>query len=326
MCQIHHPLCRATSTRPVRNRLEKIAVSAPLGPPTGMRLKAHPPVLAVFWNCALTAETSVRTLASHAIMNRRIFFTLVFATLSLLLSREVGAADNSGRQYYELRIYTTKSEKQQNLISDYWEKAGVPAYNRIGAKPIGVFTPLEASETNKVYVLIPFDSFDAIAAAPQKLAADSAYQAAAKEFMLPKNDALYQKLESSVLVAFEGMKHLQVPSSTAEKKPWVFELRTYVSPNEERGNNKVAMFNAGEIEVMKEVGLSPVFFSQTLVGSPMPSLTYMVSSENKDEHKKHFGGFGSHPTWKKLSGDPQYKDNVSSIISVFLKRMPASQI
>jgi hypothetical protein len=273
-----------------------------------------------------------RNLCPHAgvsrTMNQRIFLkTLFLAALSLLLARTVIAADSSGRQYYELQIYTTKSEKQQNLINDYWQKAGVPAYNRLGAKTVGVFTPLEASETNKVYVLIPFDSLDAVAAAPQKLAADKDYQKAAEEFMsLPKNDGMYQGFETSLLVAFEGMKRLQVPPSTAEKKPWVFELRTYVSPNEEKGNNKVAMFNAGEIDVMKEVGLSPVFFSQTLVGSPMPSLTYMVSGETKEEHKKHFGGFGGHPIWKKLSADPQYKDNVSRIISVFLKRMPASQI
>lgn len=259
-------------------------------------------------------------------MNRRIFLNAFLLAFSLFISRAVSAAEGAGRQYYELRVYTTKSEQQQNLINDYWEKAGVPAFNRMGAKPVGVFTPLEASETNKIYVLIPYDSLEAVAAAPGKLAADGAYQAAAKEFMLPKTNALYQKMESSVLIAFEGMKRLQVPPSTAEKKPWVFELRTYVSPNEERGNNKVAQFNAGEIQVMNEVGLSPVFFSQALVGSPLPSLTYMVSGETKEEHKKHFGGFGGHPIWKKLSADPQYKDNVSQIISVFLKRLPASQI
>lgn len=277
---------------------------------------------------ALTVETSVRRLASHANMKQRNFLKIfILAAISLILSQGAIAAENAGRQYYELRIYTTKSEKQQNLINDYWQKAGVPAYNRMGCNPIGVFTPLEASETNKVYVLIPFDSLEAVAAAPRKLAADSEYTKAAEEFMtLPKTNLMYARFDSSLLIAFEGAKKLTLPPSTAEKKPWVFELRTYMSPNEEKGNNKVAMFNAGEIQIMKEVGLSPVFFSQTLVGSGMPSLTYMVSGENKEEHRKHFGGFGSHPIWKKLSADPQYKDNVSGQISVFLKRMPASQI
>jgi len=246
--------------------------------------------------------------------------------LAVLFFVNASQAAESG-QYYELRVYTTKSEQQQQLINDYWKDAGVPAYNRMGAQPIGVFTELQDSPTNKIYVLIPFDSLEAFAGAAAKLAEDSAYQKASESFMsLPKTNAPYERFDSSLLSAFSGMKKLQLPPSSAEKKPWVFELRTYTSRTEAKGINKVEMFNAGEIQVMKEVGLSPVFFAQAIVGSQLPSLTYMVSGENQEEHKKHFGGFGSSPIWKKLSADPQYKDNVAKIISVFLKRTPASQI
>ena len=250
--------------------------------------------------------------------------SLLFAFVFILCAN---AAENDGRQYYELRVYTTKSEKQQKQVSDYWQNAAVAAYNRMGIKPIGVFTEVEDSPTNKVYVLIPYNSLDAFAQVASKLAADSTYQKASEEFMsIPKNDPAYVRFDSSLLLAMEGMKQLEVPPSSAEKKPWIFELRTYLSHNEAKGINKVDMFNAGEIPVMKEVGLSPVFFAQAIVGTQLPSLTYMVSGENKDEHKKHWGGFGPNPVWQKLSKDPQFKDNVSSIISTFLKRMPASQI
>jgi hypothetical protein len=248
-------------------------------------------------------------------------FTLLFACMLSAF-----AADD-GRQYYELRVYTTKSEKQQKLVSDYWQNAGVPAYNRMGSKPIGVFTELEDSPTNRIFVLIPFDSLEQFSQAASKLASDSTYQKDSAEFMgLPKNDPAYVKFDSSLLLAMKGAPKIEVPPSTTEKKPWIFELRTYISPNEAKGINKVEMFNSGEIPVMKEVGLSPVFFAQAIVGTQLPSLTYMVSGENKEEHKKHWGGFGPNPVWQKLSKDPQYKDNVSSIISTFLKRTPASQI
>jgi hypothetical protein len=244
--------------------------------------------------------------------------------LSLLISAT--AADDA-RQYYELRVYTTASEKQQKQVSDYWQNAAVPAYNRMAIKPIGVFTPIEDSPTNKIYVLIPFDSLNQFTQVASKLAADSTYQKAAEEFMsVPKNDPAYVKFDSSLLLAMEGMKRLELPLSSAEKKPWIFELRTYTSPTEAKGINKVEMFNSGEIPVMKEVGLSPVFFAQTILGTQMPNLTYMVSGENMDEHKKHWRGFGPNPIWQKLSKDPKYKDNVSAIINVFLKRTPASQI
>jgi hypothetical protein len=86
------------------------------------------------------------------------------------------------------------------------------------------------------------------------------------------------------------------------------------------------MFNSGEVPLMKDVGLCPVFFSQTVVGSQMPNLIYMVSGENMEEHNKHWPGFRDSPVWKKLNGDPRYKDNVSQVISIFLKRTAASQI
>ena len=237
------------------------------------------------------------------------------------------AADAGQPQYYELRVYTTKSEQQQKLVNDYWQDAAVPAYNRMGIQPVGVFTELQDSPTNKVYVLIPCDSLEVFAAIPARLAGDPAYQAAAAAYLaLPKSSPAFERIESSLNVAFDSMKKLAAPPSAADKKPWVFELRTYQSPTEGKGINKVQMFNSGEVPLMQEVGLSPVFFSQTLVGSQMPNLIYMVSSENMEEHNKHWDGFKKSPVWKTLSSDPQYKDNVSKVISVFLKRTTASQI
>ena len=233
------------------------------------------------------------------------------------------AADADKPQYFELRVYTTQTDEQRQRVNDYWQNAAVPAYNRQGIKPVGVFTEMEASATNKVYVLIPCDSAEIFAAIPAKLAADADYQKAAAEFLTaPKSNPAYDRIESSFLVAFDGMKHLAVP----EKKANVFELRTYMSPSEGKGLNKIQMFESGEITVMKEVGLAPVFYGRTLVGPHMPCLTYMTCGENMDEHKKHWSAFGAAPVWKQLLADPQYTDNMIGMIRVILKRTGASQI
>ena len=252
----------------------------------------------------------------------------VLALLTAMVApQRLAAADTGAPQYYELRVYTTQSDAQIQRIGEYWEKAAVPAYNRLGIRPIGVFTELQDATNNKVYVLIPFATPGAFAEVPAKLAADAAYQAAAADYLnTPKSDPTYQRFESSLLVAFDSMKQLAVPPSAAEKKPWIFELRTYQSHSEGKGINKVKMFNAGEVPLMQEVGLSPVFFAQTVIGTGMPNLVYMVSGESVEAHKTHWKGFGGAPSWKALSSDPQYKDNVSKILSVYLKRMPASQI
>jgi hypothetical protein len=250
---------------------------------------------------------------------------LAAATAVMGNSSVATAADADQPQYYELRVYSTQSADQRQRINDYWQNAAIPAYNRMGIQPVGVFTEQEDSATNKIYVLIPCDSLEIYGAIPAKLAADADYQKAAADYLAAlKSNAAYERFESSLLVAFDGMKHITLPP--ADKKPNLFELRTYMSPSEGKGLNKVQMFNSGEIPLMQSVGLAPVFYGRTVVGAKMPCLTYMLSAENPEAHKRHWQGFSASPVWKKMSADPQYQDNVSGIISIMLKRMPASQI
>ena len=120
-------------------------------------------------------------------MNTRSFLHTAVAVAALVatvgIPSRTMAADSDQPQYYELRVYSTKSEKQQKLVSDYWQNAAVPAYNRMGIQPIGVFTELQDSPKNKIYVLIPYDSLDVFASVPAKLAADTAYQTAAADYL-----------------------------------------------------------------------------------------------------------------------------------------------
>lgn len=258
-----------------------------------------------------------------SLIPRLLFFIAALLTIATAIPRVAGADDN--RQYYELRVYLTKSGDQQKRVVDYWQNAAVPAYNRMGFQPIGVFTELQDSPTNKIYVIIPADSFEAFGAVPAKLAADASYQKAAADFLnAPKTNAAYERFESSLLSAFDGMKRMSLPP--ADKKPNVFELRNYISPSENKGLSKIKMFESGEIDVMKQVGLAPIFYSRMVVGSQMPSLVYMTSGVTLDEHKKHWQAFSSSPVWKGLQADPQYKGNVSTTIKIILKRTSASQI
>jgi hypothetical protein len=258
-------------------------------------------------------------------MSSRILILL--ATVAAMIGNPSGAvaADAEKPQYYEVRIYATQSEAQQQRVNDYWQNAAIPAYNRMGIQPVGVFTELQDSATNKIYVLIPCDSLEDFAAIPAKLAADADYQKDAAEFLnAPKSNPAYVRFESSLLVAFDGMKRMSLPA--ADKKPNVFELRTYLSSSEGKGLNKIKMFESGEIPLMKEVGLAPIFYGRTIAGLNMPCLVYLTCGENLDAHKQHWQKFSASPVWKKLTGDPQYKDNVSRVISILLKRTSASEI
>ena len=260
-------------------------------------------------------------------MNHRCYFKSVILLAAIFTgSLPIHAvADAAQPQYYELRVYATKSAAQQARIDDFWQHAGVPAYNRLGCQPVGVLSELKDSETNKIYVLLPYASAAAFAAVPAKLASDEEFQKAGADFLnAPKTNSAYEGLQTSLLVAFDGMKRLNLPPPG--KKPNVFELRTYVSSSEAKGLNKIHMFESGEIGVMKQVGLAPIFYGRTLSGPVMPSLVYLTCGVDLDAHKEHWKKFGAAPVWKQLQADPQFKDNMTTAIKVILKRTAASQL
>jgi hypothetical protein len=250
---------------------------------------------------------------------------LVSAVVLLSAPLRVAAAGGDSPQYYELRIYSTSSAEQQQRVNDYWQQAAIPAYNRLGVQPVGVFTELKDSATNQIYVLLPFNSVADFAALPARLAAAADYQQAAAGFLnAPKSKPAYARFESSLLVAFDGMKRMALPA--ADLPPNVFELRTYESSSEGRGLNKIKMFESGEIPLMKKVGLAPIFYGRAIAGLNLPCLVYLTCGENLDAHKQHWQAFSASPVWQALSHDPQYQDNVSRVISIMLKRTAASQI
>lgn len=239
------------------------------------------------------------------------------------------AADRSSRrrEHYELRIYRLKAGANRDLLDSHLERAAIPAWNRLGIKPVGVFTEKEPKEGLAVYVLIPYPSLDAFGAAGVRLNADEEYQRAGATYLqTPKTNPAFERIDSWLLLAFAGMPKIELPSYSRENKARLFELRTYESHSEVKALKKVEMFNSGEIQVMREVGLAPVFYGQALIGQNLPHLTYMLSAESDEAHKKHWKTFGDHPVWNKMKNDPQYADTVSNIRNWFLVPTAYSQI
>jgi hypothetical protein len=106
----------------------------------------------------------------------------------------------------------------------------------------------------------------------------------------------------------------------------VFEMRDYESHSELAALNKMAMFDNGETDLMRDLGMSPLFFGQGIIGSNLPHLRYITSGSDLAEHLAGWKKFGPDPRWKKLSSDPQYADNTSKISGVFLVPTAYSQI
>lgn len=258
---------------------------------------------------------------------RRILAGLLAAFSAMTLGTVNADEASPSQEYYEIRIYRCPTAEKQQTVISYVESALLPALNRQTIDRIGIFTPTGENADTSVYVLIPYRTLDMLGGLNAALAADSDYQAAAADyFEMPEKDPAYTRIESRLMKAFCGMPVIEQPSYSKEKKPRLFELRTYESPNAHKAQLKVEMFNKGEIDIMKEVGLGPVFFGETLISNDVPNLTYMLSAENEEAHKTHWKGFGPHPQWNILKKMERYKGTVSKIISTKLVPTEGSQL
>src|SRR5690606_13526954 len=103
-------------------------------------------------------------------------------------------------------------------------------------------------------------------------------------------------------------------------------MRDYESHSEGKALNKMAMFDDGEIALMKDLGMSPVFFGQALAGPDLPHLRYITAATDLNTHLANWKKFGPDPRWIAMRDLPQYADNTSRNTARFLTPKSYSQI
>ncbi len=256
-------------------------------------------------------------------MNRREFLAVAGAVGTSSLAAAAGG-DDGKQQYFEWREYRLHVGSKKNLVGNFLREVGIPAMNRAGIGPVGVFSAMYGPNAPTLYVLLVHKSLDTVVNSASLLMADDEYRKAGADFVdAPLSEPAYVRMESSLMLAFKDMPKLRVP----EKKRRIFELRTYESHSIKANKKKIEMFNeGGEIAVFLKTGLEPVFFGETIIGPRMPNLTYMLVFEDLADRDKKWDVFRVAPEWKKLSGDPQYRDTVSNITDIILRPEPYSQI
>jgi hypothetical protein len=253
----------------------------------------------------------------------------VLGATALLNASAAEKPDAPSREIYELQVYHLRRGPKQKLFEDFFRDAAIPAMNRTGIGPVGVFGMMIGPDSPSAYVLLPHKSLEAMVSAKQRFYSDADFLKSGADFLnAPASDPAYIRVESSLMMAFEGMPKLEIPAATAEKKPRIFELRTYESHGKKANLKKIEMFNQGEIAIFRRNGLAPVFFGETLIGAKLPNLTYMLTFESMAARDKNWSAFGGDPEWKKLSTTPGYTDPeiVSNISNMILRPASCSQI
>ena len=267
-------------------------------------------------------------------VSRRSFLNASLATsaaAAVSATRTPGASDTpAGREFYELRCYRLPAGASSALLDGYLEKALLPALRKRGIPNVGAFTEVDidrkaATTTPKagspVWVLLPHPNLESFTSIATGINTDPEVRQAGAEYLdTPKAKPGFERIDTWLYVAFTGMPKLEVPAFSTSKVPTrIFEMRDYESHSELKALNKIAMFNNGEIALMKELGMSPVFYGQSLAGPNLPHLRYITSAPDLASHLANWGKFGPHPKWNELKNDPQYADNTTKTgPSIFL--------
>ncbi|HEA30223.1 MAG TPA: NIPSNAP family containing protein [Leeuwenhoekiella sp.] len=245
-----------------------------------------------------------------------------FVLLALCFIVKTVSAQETNRQFYQLKTYTFMTDKQVQQTDDFLENVYLPALKRQNIENIGVFKPKTYAPEDtlqRTIVLIPFTSLEAFESLDEQLLQDKDFQQAGDAYINAPYDAQpYVRISSIVLKAFENNPVLKPSPLDGNRNERVYELRSYQSPTVAYHQNKVNMFNSGEIALFDDLGFNAVFYASVLSGPDMPNLMYMTTFEDQESRDAHWKSFSDSPVWQKLSKKPEYQNNVSHIDMTFL--------
>ena len=258
-------------------------------------------------------------------MERRSFLkksAAVAGTAFAAGSINAGTVPPPDKDFYELKVYQFAGGGGVNQLKKYYTEAVIPFLNKRGAT-VGAFGEYSMEDPPKVYILhahkSPAEYWDAV----QAMKTDRTYLEAAKSyFELPASQPVFERYETFLMEAFNGIPQLKMP----DKNRGLLELRTYESYNEDAFRRKVKMFNVEELPLFEKVGLHPVFFGELLAGRMMPALTYMLWFKDMDERTANWAKFSASDEWKTMRVKEEYADTVSKVRKIFLTPMDFSQI
>jgi hypothetical protein len=261
-------------------------------------------------------------------MERRQFLAASIAASAVSLAGGAGAQASAAgvREFYQMRRYNLMSGPQLKRAESYLGDALIPALARMGLGPVGAFKLDIGQDSPAYYLLIPCVSVEVLAELDLRLGKDEEFLKVAAPFWnATAAEPASRGVEVSLLKAFEGWPKLTPPASRDKR---IFQMRTYESPSNGDHVRKVEMFHSGEFEIFLKDGLRPVFFGDTLAGSRMPNLTYMLSFSDTAELEAKWDVFRTDPAWKKLSSSPRYAFDsiVSNISNLILSPLSCSQI
>jgi hypothetical protein len=256
-------------------------------------------------------------------MNRRQFVTTGGAAMAM----QANAAETKGPSILVLRQYKLRNnpDAMGRRLQEYLQKSHIPAARRAGAGPFGVFSSVVAADSPFILTLSSVPGFAALEDVRAKMAADAELRKAQEAYYT--GPLQFVRYETTLLRGFSTFPRIEVPKPAAGGSR-VYEVRIYESNNPVTLARKIRMFDEGEIDLFKKVGMTTVFFGETVAGQNMPNLTYMIGFDSMGARDQVWSKFGTSEEWKKMLQQPGVSDAeiVSNITNYIVRPLSFSEI
>jgi hypothetical protein len=227
-------------------------------------------------------------------------------------ANSIDPSAESGHEIYELRTYQMAWGGNSSALMSFLKDVESPYLKSQGANHFMIFNETGQSQPTNMWVLSSFPDFASYQQAFTNRSDDNYLAKAASYANAGKT---YDRISSSLLYAFDGLKQMKTPIKDAS----LFELRIYEGVNEDAVRRKTKMFNDEELELFYKVDLNPIFFGNMLSGPYVPSLVYMLNYRDMDHREKAWKDFLEHPDWDVMKNKEIYANTVSNIRRVFLE-------
>ena len=249
-------------------------------------------------------------------MKRRKFIaaSVLSSTFGVATAQNMVKTADLENEIYELKSYELTFGGAESALLKYLKETLNPAIKILSGHDSLIFKEVGNPEPKKLWSLLTYPNFEVY---QQCLALQETSDFIEKMSEYTASGKIYNRISSSLLRAFDGLKQMLDPI----KEAGLFELRIYEGQNEDAVRRKIKMFNEEEITLFNKVGLAPIFFSKMIVGPYQPSLVYLLNFRDLEHRNETWNTFINHPEWKVMSSKDEYKNTVSNIRKIFLEKV-----
>jgi len=253
-----------------------------------------------------------------------------FLTVSAASGLTAKASKSSSNQYIEVQLFHMRYSRafQPKRLATFLEEHHLPMAQRNDFGPVGYFNVTMGADQPMLVMTLVYDSLADMEAKSMRRLSDKRWMSATDKLGSDIEPA-FMRMESSLLRAFDKMPTLVTPKPPAATQPErIFDLRIYQAETFRDVREKVRMFNTGEIDLFRKVGVNPVFFGQAVVGPRLPNLTYLVWYDDMAARQKAWETFLNSAEWKKMISKPEWANYeiVSNISNIQMTPLPFSNI